>query len=147
MLRILVVEDSASQREALIELLRERYWIRGVGGAREAETVLHAWPADVVLLDLVLGAACGVELLDALRRARADVHIIVTSGIAMIEPRLEGEWLDHERELRAAGADDFIPKPLELERLVQALDRLAHAKREPRHSGFRARSHGQHRHR
>jgi CheY-like chemotaxis protein len=126
MLRILVVEDESSQRNGLIELLcAAGHLARGAATAREAMMLLRKGPVDVVLLDLVLEDTCGVQLLEALRQISASVHIIVTSGIAMVEPQLEGEWLDHEKELRAAGADDFVPKPIDMGQLEDALSRLS----------------------
>jgi DNA-binding NarL/FixJ family response regulator len=83
-LRILVVDDNYSCAHA-IRLLLERQGTYVVGTAyRSAEAVelTHALRPDVVLIDLMLGDECGLDLAELLAQARGGdaPAIIMTSG-------------------------------------------------------------------
>lgn len=67
MTRILVVDDEASARNALMRLLRhEGYEVVGAGNGREALDFLGTGSPDLVLLDLMMPELDGLELLEIL---------------------------------------------------------------------------------
>jgi DNA-binding response OmpR family regulator len=85
-----------------------------------AKVVSH--DPDLVILDLIMPRVTGYELLAALRRARMDVPVLVSSS------RL-GSTGDRLGPL-VLGATDFLPKPvnrIELEHKVDTLLRLRRA--------------------
>lgn len=118
-LRVLVVDDNDLIRH-LVRLIIE------TGGhvaveAESAEIALEAAredPPDVCVVDEVMPGMSGSDLIRALRgspdpRLRA-VPVIGISG-------REGA----DRELLAAGASAFVPKPVEEQALLSALARVA----------------------
>ena len=102
MAQLLLVEDDASIRGALIRALTERgHAVTSTASAMDALQQIHQVPPDLVLLDLGLPGLGGYE---ALRMMRA----ISTVPVVVITAR------DDETEIIRvldAGADDYVVKP------------------------------------
>ncbi|MBX3198964.1 MAG: HAMP domain-containing protein [Labilithrix sp.] len=116
---LLVVDDDIRNLFAVSSLL-ERHGARVVPArsAREAFRLLEQEPAiDVVLLDMMMPETDGME---AARRLREDPRYHALPIVALTAKALPD---DRERAL-AAGCDDFVPKPIERERLLEALARF-----------------------
>ena len=121
---LLVVDDDIRNLFAVSSLL-ERYGARVVSArsAREAFRLLEQEPSiDIVLLDTMMPETDGTE---AARRLREDPRYHALPIIALTAKALPD---DRERAF-AAGCDDFVPKPIERERLLDAIARL---RRRPR---------------
>jgi two-component system OmpR family response regulator len=109
MTRLLVIEDDAAVARAMVRGL-ERAGFE-VELARDGEMGLEraSDPTfDLVVLDLMLPARVGVEVLRRLR-ARVDTPVVVVSAQSGLESRLEVFEL---------GAVDFVAKPFWMEELV-----------------------------
>jgi len=100
--RVLVVEDDYDIAE-LIAVYLEREGLRAtiVGSAEEAVFDLAERLPDLVVLDLGLPGADGLELLRRVRE-RATVPVIIVSARESDEDKVAGLGL---------GADDFVSKP------------------------------------
>ncbi|WP_047868101.1 response regulator transcription factor [Nocardiopsis sp. RV163] len=109
-MRILVVEDDDRVARGLVTALRAASF--DVQRVATAERALTAPPADVVLLDLGLPDADGVDLLRKLRDRPQTAIIAVTA---------RGEERDRVRGLRA-GADDYVVKPFGVAELLARID-------------------------
>ena len=111
-IRLLLVDDDVRLATALgAALLRRGYHVEH---ASTAEAALNGTPFDLVLLDLGLPDADGIDLCRQLRR-RGDVGIIIVTARAEQRDRVVG---------LSAGADDYIVKPfglLELTARLQAV--------------------------
>ncbi len=111
---VLVIEDDDGAREALCEYLAAAgYRVRHARDGAEAIAAL-AGPADAVLLDLVIPAPDGFEVLRRLREREARVPVIVMSGLSEAE--------DVVRAMKL-GANDYLPKPFEVTELDLVLRR------------------------
>ena len=115
-LRVLLVEDSAADVAWLRRLVpSDRFEL--VVRSRMADAVRSfatEVPPDVVLLDLGLPDARGLEAVDVMRRAARLVPIVVLTGNS--RPELG-------REAVRGGADDFLLKgQIDADRLVRTLD-------------------------
>lgn len=109
-LSVLVIEDDAELARLLTDQLRaEGYAVRVEEDARAAIDLITAQPFDVILLDRMLPAIDGVDVLKRLRRERVDVPVILLTALGRLAERIEG--LD-------AGADDYIVKPFEIDELI-----------------------------
>jgi two-component system, OmpR family, response regulator PhoP len=119
-MRILIVEDEASLREAL----RAQFAKAGftVDVAADGEEGLFAgteYPLDVAIVDLGLPKISGLELIHKLRALGKSFPILVLTA--------RDRWQDKVEGLQA-GADDYVAKPFHFEEVharVQALMRRA----------------------
>jgi CheY-like chemotaxis protein len=117
-LRILIAEDSPVNQQVALGLLeRLGYEADVVWNGREAVDALEREPYDVVLMDVNMPELDGLE---ATRRIcerwqpGARPRIVAMTASAMAEDR---------EACFAAGMDDFLPKPIRLEALGEALGR------------------------
>ncbi len=114
-MRVLLVEDDARMAAVMVLALRRQGY--EVVTARTAAEALAAAPVDLVLLDLVLPDADGIEVCRALRRRDDSVAIIAVT--------VRGEEHDRVTGLHA-GADDYVVKPFsmpELQARIEAVTR------------------------
>jgi CheY-like chemotaxis protein len=110
---VLVVEDDAETRDALVALLRAAgLAVVASDEGRKALEVAQVLVPAVVVLDLAMPGVGGVEFLARRRDVGAlrEVPVIVVSGNAV------GEDVD---------ADAVFPKPVDGRALVAAVARLA----------------------
>lgn len=101
-LRVVLVDDHASLRQALCRLLDREDGISVVGSAGDGPTALEMVAStrpDVVVTDVDMPHMSGLELLPALR--------VVVPGAAVIVHSADGR---HERAAFAGGADAFAVK-------------------------------------
>ena len=116
-LSVLVIDDDDAIRETLVEYFEARgYTARGAATAALGRRLAAEHAVDVVLLDLRLPDADGVQTLDALRAEDADLGIIILSGFADV--RVAVAAMQH-------GAADVLEKPVDLELLAAAVERSA----------------------
>jgi CheY-like chemotaxis protein len=119
--RILVVDDDPGLREVLAEVLSERgYEVTCAPDGRAALDVLVARPPpSVILLDLAMPVMDGWTFRAEQQRdpRLASIPTIVLSASLGADSR-DVEELD---------ADAMLPKPFDLARLVEAVERVASA--------------------
>ncbi|MET3711985.1 two-component system response regulator MprA [Sphingomonas trueperi] len=108
-LRILVVEDDA-QLSALLarQLSGLGYTVETVADGRAAITTLGQAQFDAILLDRLLPAIEGVEVLRRIRAEGVETPVILLTALGLTQERVEG---------LEAGADDYIVKPFEIDEL------------------------------
>jgi two-component system response regulator AtoC len=107
--RVLVVEDEAYVRDSLVEILRSRRFEASPAGST-AEALEHVarTPVDVVLSDLRMPGADGLELVRRMQTAAPDVPVVILTGHGNVPSAVE---------CLKAGASDYILKPAEPEAL------------------------------
>jgi CheY-like chemotaxis protein len=114
--RILLVEDNDINREVATETLQEAGIVvtSAEHGAQALEQLAQAGPFDLVLMDVQMPVMDGYETTAAIRAQDRfkDLPIIAMTANAMAE--------DRQRCL-AAGMNDFVAKPIDTDRLWQAL--------------------------
>ena len=111
---VLVVEDDGEVRHLLARLLRENgFAVSGARDGREMREVLAnaAPPVDLVLLDVMLPGASGMDLLREIRAASRLPVVMLTA---------RGEETDRVLGLEF-GADDYVTKPFGRRELVARL--------------------------
>ena len=115
-LRILLAEDnSINQRLALLTLERLGYRADVVGNGLEVLDALQLHSYDVILMDVQMPEMDGLEATRQIHKefqAEARPHIIAVTANVMQGDR---------EECLAAGMDDYIGKPFEVQELVEAL--------------------------
>ena len=114
MTRVLVVDDEEAVLELAEEFLRRAGYepCRAAGGRRAIEIFeSEASEIDVVVLDLTMPDVDGRAVFEAVRRCRADVPIVVTTGYS--RGALDG--FPSESKLT------LLRKPYEPEQLLEAI--------------------------
>jgi DNA-binding NtrC family response regulator len=113
--RVLVVEDEAYVRDSLVEILRaRRFEASPAGSTDEALAHLVRAPVDVVLSDLRMPGADGLELVRRMQAAAPDVPVVILTGHGNVASAVA---------CLKAGASDYILKPADPDALEVALDR------------------------
>jgi len=103
--RILVVEDQEDNRQILRDLLGTTdYEVMEAVNGEEALAAVAKQRPDLILMDIQLPILDGYE---ATRRIKADPALRSIPIIAVTSYALSGD----EAKARAAGCDDFVPKP------------------------------------
>ncbi|AKU94369.1 diguanylate cyclase/phosphodiesterase (GGDEF & EAL domains) with PAS/PAC sensor(s) [Labilithrix luteola] len=125
--RLLLVEDDDALRRSLVRILRREYAIDEAADGQQAVEKLTNRTFDVVLSDINLPHASGVDLLRKVRDYDLDVPVILMTGQPSIETAIQAVDL---------GAFTYLRKPFENGAVEQALSRasklgrLARIKRE-----------------
>jgi DNA-binding response OmpR family regulator len=117
--RILCVEDNRDSREMIATLLRESgdgYEVTAVETAAEALALNGSKKFDLYILDIWLPGMDGVELCRRLRERGVKAPIMFFSAMGV-------QTKDRDYVL-SAGADEFLVKSIDLERLTPTVDRL-----------------------
>jgi DNA-binding response OmpR family regulator len=79
--RVLIVDDEPSILEILAEILTTQgHTVATAATGREALEHLRTFPADVIILDLIMPGMSGNQMLAALRTQGVDVPAIAISG-------------------------------------------------------------------
>ena len=107
--KILIVEDDSGISDFVkAELDHEGFEITVAADGRVALEVFESFNPDLILLDVMLPGLSGLEVLRRIRKTSAVPVIMVTA---------RGETYDRVNGLDA-GADDYLPKPFEIEELL-----------------------------
>lgn len=115
--RVLVVEDDEVNLELAVFLLEEAgFEVRAARDLDEARRALQAEAPDVLLMDMSLRGADGLELVAELR---ADPRLGRLPVLALTAHAMRG---DRERFL-AAGCDGYIAKPIDVKTFVHEVAR------------------------
>jgi two-component system cell cycle response regulator DivK len=102
---ILVVEDQEDNRQIVRDLLTTTdYQVMEAENGEEALAAVAKQRPDLILMDIQLPIMDGYE---ATRRLKADPGLSAIPIIAVTSYALSGD----EEKARAAGCDDFVPKP------------------------------------
>jgi two-component system, cell cycle response regulator DivK len=102
---ILVVEDQEDNRQIVRDLLTTTdYEVVEAENGEEALAAVAKQRPDLILMDIQLPVMDGYE---ATRRIKADPGLSDIPIIAVTSYALSGD----EEKARAAGCDDFVPKP------------------------------------
>ncbi|MBI4417796.1 MAG: sigma-54-dependent Fis family transcriptional regulator [Ignavibacteriales bacterium] len=116
---ILVVDDEKSVRESIKLILEyEGYSIHFAENGPQALAKVQGGDTHLVLLDVKMAGMDGLEVLQKIREKNQELPVVMISGHGTIETAVEATKL---------GAFDFLPKPLDRDKLIitvrNALDR------------------------
>jgi DNA-binding NtrC family response regulator len=113
--KIMVVDDEADVRTLLTTVLkRANYEVVELQDAAALKASFSGSQPDVILLDLKLPDADGLELLPAIKKQWPTVEVVVLTGFATIDAAVMATKL---------GAYDFQKKPFEPKHLLLSIER------------------------
>jgi DNA-binding NtrC family response regulator len=103
--RVLVVDDDRIVLRAVSEILsREGYAVVSVDDAVEGLTAARDPSVDVCILDIKMPNLSGMDLLQAIKKERPEVEVIMMTAFATVETAVRAV---------KAGAYDYLTKPFE----------------------------------
>jgi DNA-binding NtrC family response regulator len=114
--RLLLVEDRESLRTILARALAARFDVEAVGDGADAIARLHESPFAVVVSDVRLPGAAGMDVLAAARALDAPPEVVLMTAYAEVPAAVAA--------LRG-GAYDYLAKPVEPDDLVRVAARAA----------------------
>ena len=110
--KVIIVDDDRDTREMLtLALELESFDVGQAANGLRLISAMHVDRPDVILLDVMMSWIDGFELCRAIKKNPTfhDIPVIFISA---------RKSADDERAGREAGAIDYFPKPLDMERLV-----------------------------
>ena len=114
---ILVVDDTDWNRDLLVQLLEEDYTVlQAVDGEQGVKMTQEEKP-DLILMDLGMPVMDGWE---ATRRIKANDALKQIPIIAVTSHAMVGDEID----ARKAGCDDYLPKPIDEDLLMQKIKKF-----------------------
>jgi DNA-binding NtrC family response regulator len=112
---VLVVDDEDLARENVRETLVDAgYEAIEAGNLKKAHKYIDEGAADIVLLDVMLPDGSGITLLDRIALENPSPPVILITAFGEVDTAVEA---------MKKGAQDFLQKPLDLKRLVQAVEK------------------------
>ncbi len=116
--KILIVDDKAENRGLFRDLLSPAgFETAEAADGRQGFEKAEEFMPDAVITDLVMPGGDGFELIRNIRRHPALKNVIVIAASASV-------YEEDHRKSTAAGADAFLPKPIEVFRLFELLQRF-----------------------
>ena len=115
---LLVDDDDAIRRMLQITLTRVGHEVEEVSDGSKAWDKFTAWPADIVIMDLIMPEKEGLETIRQFRRNGAKTKILAISGGGRMDAR---DLLGIAKQF---GADKALAKPFTQEELLSALNGL-----------------------
>jgi two-component system cell cycle response regulator DivK len=114
---ILVVDDTDWNRELLVQLLEDDYTILQAVDGAEGVRMTQEHKPDLILMDLGMPVMDGWE---ATRKIKADDAVKDIPIIAVTSHAMVGDEID----ARKAGCDDYLPKPIDDELLLEKIHKF-----------------------
>jgi DNA-binding NtrC family response regulator len=116
-LNLMIIDDERAIREVCKEVAQSMGFNSCVADSAEhGYRMLETQNIDVVLLDLKLPGAGGIEALHQIKARRPDAVIVVVTGYGTVQSAVQA---------MKNGAYDFVTKPFSMEELRLLLERVA----------------------
>ena len=115
---ILAVDDEQNLLELLITALGKRgFRVRTASSGTEALKLVEKESFQLALLDIKMGPVNGVQLLKEIKDRRPVIKVIMMTAYPTLETRLDAS---------ENGASAYLTKPVDLQKLVETINSLAH---------------------
>jgi len=120
-MKILVVDDEAPIRDLLSAYLKKYgYEVLTAATAAEARQRVDGETLHLVIMDVVLPDADGMEVLGSVKQAHPNLPVVMLTGIGFDEELLQ--------EAQQRGAAGYISKTLPLDQLLMEVRRILNYK-------------------
>ncbi|WP_019996021.1 ActR/PrrA/RegA family redox response regulator transcription factor [Aureimonas ureilytica] len=120
---ILLVDDDKPFVSRLARAFEQRgFDVRTAESVADGTSAIRAVPPAFAVVDMRLGSGNGLDVIEALRRARPDARVVVLTGYGNIATAVNAVKL---------GAIDYLAKPADADEVIAALMRDPGTKAEP----------------
>ena len=122
--RVLIVEDDPATRSGLTELVRTwGFTAEAAADGAEALERVTTFRPSIIVSDMVMPRMSGMELLKAIKAEGEHIKIVLLTAQGTVDTAVEAV---------KAGAEDYLTKPLDPNKLQRLLERLAEINRQKR---------------
>lgn len=121
MSRIVVIDDDRSVREALRMVFKDGHDLRLCATGAEGLQTLRERPADLVFLDILLGAENGIDVLRQMRVLSDPPAVVMVTATRTVKTAVEAIKL---------GAFEYVTKPWDLDELKLVAQRAIEYQRQ-----------------
>jgi len=112
-IKLLIVDDEVKFLDSIAKRLELRgFDVRKATSGQEALEIVKNTRFDLALLDLKMPGMNGRDVLEALKREHKHLEVIILTGHGSVDSAVECTKL---------GAFSYLPKPYELEKLLEVL--------------------------
>ena len=112
---ILVIDDEASQREAVGGYLRKRgFTVLQADNGRRGLGILQGQVVDLVITDLRMPELDGMGVLEAARQTNPDIGVVLVTAFGSVDGAVDA---------MQEGAFHYLEKPIDLDELDEIVDR------------------------
>jgi two-component system, NtrC family, response regulator AtoC len=111
---ILAVDDDPNMQESYKVLLEDKYNLFVAGTGKEATSILKKEAVDIVLLDIILPDANGIDLLKKIKET-TDAEVIMVTAVKTVRTAIEAV---------KNGAYDYVTKPFDIDDLSENIKKL-----------------------
>ncbi|MFO0839660.1 MAG: response regulator [Phycisphaerae bacterium] len=115
-LRVLIVDDAAFMRFLIKDILVKlgHQVVGEAGDGEQACAMYDSLQPDLVTLDLIMPKKSGLDALRDIRQKHPKARVVVISAVEQRQPLMDALKL---------GATDYLVKPFEKDRVVEAIGR------------------------
>ncbi|MBZ4642936.1 MAG: two-component, sigma54 specific, transcriptional regulator [Deferribacteraceae bacterium] len=119
--KILLIDDDEALGYSIKRSLADRYLVETADTPRLAYEILHNTPdISLIFLDIRLGDSNGLHLLERIKKDFPDIPVIMITAFGTSDTVLESIRL---------GAKDFLTKPVNIEDLIEYIEKYKKNKR------------------
>ena len=121
-IKLLIVDDEEKFLESIAKRLEMRdFDVRTATRGAQAVEIAREEKFDLALLDLKMPGMDGKQVLEILKKEHKHIEVIILTGHGSIDSAIESTRL---------GAFGYLPKPYELEKLLETLQKAFQARME-----------------
>lgn len=118
--KILLVDDDENITKMMERtLVRLGYEVKKASSVEAAVAILSEDPQDLVISDMYMDGASGIDLMETMRAAELDADVIMLSGQSKIATAVEAMRL---------GASNYLEKPVDIDQLKSAVREVFRAR-------------------
>lgn len=111
---VLIIDDEKGPREALRQILKDKYYVRTAAGVIEAMEMLRKTTAAVVIMDIRMPKVDGITGLKLIKTEFPDVEVIMVTAYASLETALK--TIEH-------GALEYLIKPFDIKDVYRVVNK------------------------
>lgn len=118
-MKILIVDDNIELANALKDAINnynENWTAEAVYNGNDAINTIPLSPPDIVFSDIVLPDMSGIEVMKSIKEVEQDIQVILMTAYASLSTAIEAIQY---------GAYDYIPKPLHINQVINAIESAA----------------------
>ncbi|MBL7996616.1 sigma-54-dependent Fis family transcriptional regulator, partial [bacterium] len=121
--KILVIEDNATMREGIVDVLKPRYTVECSSNGQDGLAWIRKHYFDVVITDYKMSGMDGMEVLKRVKEISPETEVILITAFGTVDIAVEA---------MKQGASDFITKPFSPDELLLKLDKIIRVYQERR---------------